>query len=491
MRVELQQRASKAELRPSRWWYLADGLIFGCWVAIVSIIEHRHEPWADESQAWLLARDLDLKTLWFSELRYEGTPGLWHTILWITQHWFHAPYSALSVIGVVCAATGVAFILWKGPFPRPLRYLLVFSYFIIYQFAVVARSYNLLPLFLFMAAYFYNDRTRPVRMAAALLLLSSVAVHGMFLALALGICYLIELSEDWQGLSAKVRRNYFACSVALAVWCSFLFFILKPTPDVAEFASGVKGTQPPPSAKLEWVMQYAFFDLLPLSIAFLILAGGWCYYKRKLLPFVLTVGGMIFLFVAVHGRPHHQGIVFLAAVASLGIAWRNETHVSVHFKADRLLQYGMTGLLALLFCVNIWDAKVSMENDYFYPYSGSLDATRYLRSVGAENTRIFGYTYGMSAVQAYFDHNILANIPTTYFHEGLPLQGAHLDVSELRMAMPDYVVIYSNDDKGVFPLAESYLPPVGYHLVHKSYGSEFYKSTWFDDDSYLIYKRNY
>ncbi len=76
-----------------------------------------HEKWADEAQAWLIARDLDLKTIWFHELRYEGHPGLWHTILWMAQHVFHAPYAALGYIGVAFAIAGVAVLVFKAPFP--------------------------------------------------------------------------------------------------------------------------------------------------------------------------------------------------------------------------------------------------------------------------------------------------------------------------------------------------------------------------------------
>ena len=42
---------------------------------------YRHEPWADEAQSWLLARDAGLIQLWTKLLHYEGTPGLWQTLL--------------------------------------------------------------------------------------------------------------------------------------------------------------------------------------------------------------------------------------------------------------------------------------------------------------------------------------------------------------------------------------------------------------------------
>lgn len=75
-----QEGAAVVPSSVSPWWRIADISAFGLWLILVGIIQQHHEPWADESQAWLLARDLELKTLWFHELRYEGTPGLWHTI---------------------------------------------------------------------------------------------------------------------------------------------------------------------------------------------------------------------------------------------------------------------------------------------------------------------------------------------------------------------------------------------------------------------------
>ena len=51
-------------------------------IALLYIIP-KHEPWEDEAQAWLLARDSGLVELLFKNIGYEGHPGLWHVILMI------------------------------------------------------------------------------------------------------------------------------------------------------------------------------------------------------------------------------------------------------------------------------------------------------------------------------------------------------------------------------------------------------------------------
>src|ERR1700749_1246002 len=78
--------------RTGRWWLVGDVAALVSYSAAVLFAVRHHEKWADEAQSWLLARDLSLKTLWLRELRYEGSPGLWHTILWVAQHWFGAGY---------------------------------------------------------------------------------------------------------------------------------------------------------------------------------------------------------------------------------------------------------------------------------------------------------------------------------------------------------------------------------------------------------------
>jgi len=483
---------SQSSADDSHWWQVTDFLVFGVWVTLIAIILPRHEPWADESQAWLIARDLDLRTIWFHELRYEGTPGLWHTILWIAQHWFHASYAGLSIIGAVCAAAGVAFILWKSPFPRPLTYLMVFSYFLVYQYAIVARSYNLLPLLVFAAAYLYRDRSRPVLMTIVLILLANVAVHGALLAASLGFCYLIEAHKDWPNLTRTVRARYFFCVGAMLLTFLFLFFILRPTPDVVEFAKSPAGSHPykePLLTRLDSVVAYAFFDQAYISALFLLLTGAWCFMRHKLLPFALSVSLLILLYVAVHGRPHHHGTVFLAAMAGLWIAWPTNEEMQGFTERARLATWGMITALACLFCLNIWDAQVSMTDDYIYPYSGSENAARFLKRMGADKTKIFGYTYGISAVQAYFDHNIVANSPNTYYHQGMPQYGAFLDFDEIQAGAPEYVIVFGNAGMKDYRKIDPPLRAHGYALVHYSEGVVFYKRSPFDTASYYIYQR--
>jgi len=57
-----------------------DVLVILLYSAINIVVLIRHEPWEDEARAWLIARDLDLLSI-FKQMAYEGTPALWHMLL--------------------------------------------------------------------------------------------------------------------------------------------------------------------------------------------------------------------------------------------------------------------------------------------------------------------------------------------------------------------------------------------------------------------------
>src|SRR5213078_1498857 len=66
-----------ASRRMRRW--LAPAAL-AAYAISVAVIELRHEPWRDEADCWLLARDADAVTF-FHRMGLVGTPGLWHLVL--------------------------------------------------------------------------------------------------------------------------------------------------------------------------------------------------------------------------------------------------------------------------------------------------------------------------------------------------------------------------------------------------------------------------
>ena len=80
-----------------------------------------------------------------------GQPPLWYLVVKAAIA-CGLPYGCLGLLSGVIATAGAGLFLVKSPFPKPISVILCFSYFLVYQYAVIARSYVLLPLLLFAVA---------------------------------------------------------------------------------------------------------------------------------------------------------------------------------------------------------------------------------------------------------------------------------------------------------------------------------------------------
>ena len=205
--------------RTLRWF------LFLLWLAVVLLLDSRHENWLDEAQAWLLARDLNLAGL-FRQMSFEGHPCLWHLILMPFAK-LGFPYRTMNLISTALVAAAVALMLWKSPIPLPLQAAALFGCAFLHQLPVISRSYALIPLFLFLNAMFWPARReRPFRYGLSLALL--VQTHLYMVPMA-GIVSVIWLAETLQAFRKDGdRRTLLRQGLGLALpLASFVLFLLQ------------------------------------------------------------------------------------------------------------------------------------------------------------------------------------------------------------------------------------------------------------------------
>ena len=290
------------------------------------------------------------------------------------------------------------------------------------------------------------------------------------------------------------------CIGVMAAVFVFIIVILKPTPDVEEFFRRKQFAQLPPEAraqmkipsgldKLSAVISGAFLDWWVPSLVFILATAAWCFTRRRLLLFALSVGTLIAFYGKVHGYAHHHGTVFVAAIAVLWIAWPGPFELVSFNTLQRRALKAMIALLLSLCAINIWDAAVVTHREHLFPYSGAKDAAAYLKSVNATQRPMFGFLFGVAAVQAYFDQNIFANMPSSFFHHGLPLWGTDLNVDDLHRINPEYVVAYSINPDLMLQSGIPQLTAEGYEIVHFSDGYYLYKRAVFERETYFILRR--
>ena len=141
-----------------------------------------HEMWRDEIQAWLLARDSSNIVSLSENLKYEGSPGLWHYILFPLTRIFTTPYS-MQVLNILFSTCTILILFNWSPFNKIQKLLLTFSYFLFYEYSIIARSYGLSALLIFtFCALFRNRQKNTIKIAIILFLLSHTSLFGLLMA---------------------------------------------------------------------------------------------------------------------------------------------------------------------------------------------------------------------------------------------------------------------------------------------------------------------
>ncbi|SEH76582.1 hypothetical protein SAMN02910265_02574 [Ruminococcus flavefaciens] len=209
------------------------GLIFvGCF----------HEPWFDESQAWLIARCASFKELFTYVPHYEGHPPLWHLILSVFAK-NGAPFDlTIKAINITFSAAAMALLIFRSPFPKAVRYILPFTYFFFYHYGVYCRPYSMTMLAFMLAAITYKNRnSKPWRYIFSLTFLCLTSAYGIMLAGGLCLVWTFEIiSELHRGeklsLFWKDKRFYALCFILLTA--VMLLIMITPADDC--FYGGVE-----------------------------------------------------------------------------------------------------------------------------------------------------------------------------------------------------------------------------------------------------------
>ncbi len=472
------------------------------YVVLAGIMIVRHEPWFDEAQAWLLARDASAWSLFADLLRYEGSPGLWHVIL-LAPAKLGLPYVSLHVIAAVAGAFTTYLILWRSPFPPLVQAVLPFTYFVFYQYVVVARSYALLAPLLFLVAIVWPQRTRQVyRFTLLLVLLANVSAHGALIAGSLLAFHLFEVVRMRRTLGRETLRRQFLAASGFGVVTVLLFLELRPPSDLSNPIDREIGLSS--LRTLGELVDGAGTGLWPISLLAL-LAALWWFWRSGVLMLFLVPGSVLAAFaVIVYGLPWHIGILFLLTLFVLWISLADGPRPRATGQDLWARRAALTALVVVVGAQTIWSAS-SVRYDLNRSYSGSVALARYIKAHGDGRTiYLASFTprsfveknvspswggFPALAVQPYFDRNVFAN-----YHDGKKAsfwewkQENGLDPhspTKIVAAKPDWVVL--NVKFRGSPKQPKRFP--GYRVRASFPGALAFKTSTFEREAFLLLER--
>lgn len=401
--------------RPGVRAVLAIGFLL--WLAAFVALFLHHAMWRDELQAWQIATASGTPLDLYWNTRHEGHPPLWHLLLWLGAQVSSDP-AVMRTVQAAIAAAIFALVALRAPFTRLEKLLLLSSYFLLFQYTVIARCYGLGVLLLFLAVQAQAARSRLaglwLGLAANTSLLATLASFALAGGLALdraqpgrrrslslaiyGVLLLVALAWAFPDPDRSTNRGWFTqpdldrfvdawdalvTAFAPLEWPVWRFW----QPELHRFVTGLTGAS-------------KGVTVLPLAPVFFLIALVGIGERRAQLVFTVAVTllGTLF-YVKMNGATRHHGTHFIVFVACLWLA---------RLRAPRVADRPMARAAAIfLLSLNALGGVLALSGALQRPYSMAESAAGYIRAAYPEDVFIAGYRdTPVSAVGGYLGRPI-------------------------------------------------------------------------------------
>lgn len=415
-------------------------LAFVLYIAIIAIVMCFHEPWFDEAQSWLIARDSSLTDIISVRPHYEGHPPFWNLLLAIAAK-NGVPYEfGIKGIQLVCASLLGAWLIFKSPFKSAsslATFLIPFTYFACFQYGVTSRPYALLCLSLLVAAHYWNSADSKTssawKLAISLMFMCLLSVYGIAFAAGFTIAWIwrvfskninktLNFSSILHAIKATIASNlarliswgliaiFGAANLALA-WPAKNAFATRATIDGnSTIAKCFAFIFVMPSESMftsfygDISMRRMPFDFLPITICTIFSLVIWAFAikiaKRRKLLAVLVIPYLVLTIVAVrYFTLHHAGLIFVFLLSVLWISHIKEPlsnkdipaiFVKVaptKFRFIKNKAFKINLLISIILAPSlIWNAFACV-NDILFDYSPSRAVAQYISSNHLQNKR--------------------------------------------------------------------------------------------------------
>jgi len=377
------------------------------------IIMYFHEPWFDEAQAWLIARDASLKEILFVLPHYEGHPAIWHLVL-LPFAKLGAPFElSIKLVSLTFCSIAMGLFIFKAPFKRMIRLTIPFTYFFFYQYGVVSRPYCILMLGFILCAMFYKTKeTKPFRFMMTLVILCSASAYGIILSAGIAIVWIFEIFYKDFSLNSIKRflcdKRFFVLLILL-IYNLILIISIIPKPDTYAINSIVKNNDyisrfiymffvlPGDATYLDICNYltsnlelniYSVLGVIGSSIISIILIM-FTKKNNKLLLLLIPYSLIALFSTYVYFSPHHIGIITLFF---LFVIWccaedKKEKNITYGY-LNRLIRkdsdvYLLNKIPKVLFgiiiCVSMFWSIGSSVNEIYTPYGEGRDLAKFIK----------------------------------------------------------------------------------------------------------------
>ncbi len=442
---------TKKEASPKQENYLLKNypyIITGVFFLLSYIGIMNHEPWRDEYQAWLVARDAHSFPELLQNLKYEGNPVFWHFFLWIFTTFTHNPF-IMQVFHILLSTAFIFLLNRHAPFAIYNKVLFTFGYYSFYEFNLISRSYGLGFLLVVIFLVLYKERRKYYLLISILLFfLANTHVYGLLLSVFFsGIMLLDYRSKTRSGEFGKIPFVQLALCV-LIIGAGWVTSALQIYP---EKDSSFPVTYP---NGFEWIrMKFSIWRIVTSYTAFprfsdphfwntsffesiqdlpngthlpdvekmytivpLIIFLVFCaYFLRK--PLVLLLYGLgtlvlvYFFYYSLLVFTRYTSHLTVLLITSMWMAGYYPEEV--WYESNLLMKASAAGkvigkyLFTLLLAIGFFGGILAYSKDMKYEFSASGEMTDFLKKNNLEKLPILGVTdFVVSPAAAVFDRKI-------------------------------------------------------------------------------------
>lgn len=371
-----------------------------------------HEPWYDEAQAFLIARDASLHDILFVLPHYEGHPPLWHLLLLIPARLGLSCKLTLGIAQMITYAMAVLVLEFRSPFNKITKMLLPCSFFFLYQFAVISRPYAMMMLAMFLCADTYNEREKkPLPYILSMIFLCLCHSYGIAFAGGLAAADILRRIFHESSILGGIRtinKKLLIGYGALLISALILAAEIIPAKDSFAVNSEHKIGYPlmlllciilmPSETFLTSFSQsnlianciYSPSEIVIvtiISLIFYFVIIRICHKRKMLLEFVLPYLSVV-IAMAAYVTDHHLGIFLNILIFILWINAKKKS-ISINELSEPLIKIKLSPKFAasiiklsvtFITLVNIYWNGYSYITDIRKPYDTSSDTAEWIRN---------------------------------------------------------------------------------------------------------------
>lgn len=357
-------------------------LLFFAWISFNLALLWLHEPWRDEANVFLMAKELTPVSL-IREIRYQGHPCLWYLLVMPLAK-ANLPFVSISVLSFLITGAAAYLFVFRAPLNPVLKACFLASPVFTYYYPVVARNYCLIALLLMLLAYLYPKRNEKGFLYGLLL---ALLVQADTIAIPLaGMIFLWWILPSAKGGSSskKGRLGLLLFPASLAFWgVQFLHVSDSPEfhvnrPSLSELPQRVLSVSEGIVARLT-----PFSGKIPLIILILLLAAAifTAVWTKKIFPLLTLLSAILFeALFSIFIYELHIWHYLMLGYALLWFLWvsADETDPSsVPFLIPQLVLSAFAVCMLIRSCLP--SETLGLRNALTGLYSDSKNAADYIR----------------------------------------------------------------------------------------------------------------